>query len=297
MRAIAAAIALFSLAVPAAGQVLLEDHFDGTALDTTKWFVPTGDGTFFGRTQIRPPSEPLTVAGGVLRLQVDTWNPTALVPGDSFWGSEVDSLDTWAVEDGLSFRARVRLVAPVPGGLVGALFSYVFLPGIPGRDEIDFELLTNDVVAAEERVLTNVFDDDDFGQAGDFAFAQVAGLDLTDFHVYEVRWYPDRVEWYVDGSLLRTETDTVPGDPQNVRLNFWVPDAGFAAAYDASLQPAADSGDNETFFYEVDQVRVARISSGVPALPRFAWALLAAVLVATGWGMARPRWRSPARTA
>jgi len=286
VRVLVAAFAFVSIAGSAAGQVLLHDEFDGSSLDTTRWFVPTGDGTFLGRTQIRPPSEALTVSGGVIRLRLDTHNPTALVPGDSFWGSEIDSVDSFSVEDGLSFWARVRLVAPVPGGLVGSLFSFVFLPGIPGRDEIDFELLTNDVAAAEERVLTNVFDDDDFAQPGDFAFAAVNGLDLTDFHVYEVRWYPDRVEWVVDGSIVRTETDTVPDDPQNVRLNFWAPDAAFAAAYDPGLQPAADPQDNETFFYEVDEVRVARIASAVPALPRLGWALLASVLVATAWGMA-----------
>ncbi len=87
-----ALLACTSLFAPlaSAGQVLLRDDFDGSALDTTKWFVPTGDGTFFGRTQIRPPSAPLTVGGGVIRLQLDTWNPSALVPGDSFFGSEID---------------------------------------------------------------------------------------------------------------------------------------------------------------------------------------------------------------
>ena len=51
------------VAVAADAEVLLRDDFDGPGLDATKWFVPTGPGTFFGRTQIRPPSEPLVVAG------------------------------------------------------------------------------------------------------------------------------------------------------------------------------------------------------------------------------------------
>ena len=58
-----AALMLLVLAIGwpalAGGEVLLRDDFDGTALDTAKWFVPTGPGTFFGRTQIRPPSLPL----------------------------------------------------------------------------------------------------------------------------------------------------------------------------------------------------------------------------------------------
>ena len=289
--ALLACTSLLLAPMAAAGQVLLRDDFDGSSLDTTQWFVPTGPGTFFGRTQIRPPSVPLTVAGGVIRLQLDTWNPSALVPGDSFFGSEIDTIDSWAVESGLSFSARVRLVPPIPGGLVGAVFSFVFLPAIPGHDEIDFELLSNDLVAGEERVLTNVFQDDDFSQAGDPVFADVGGLDLTVFHVYEVRWLPDRVEWYVDGALVRTETETVPDDPQNVRLNFWAPDAFFAAAYDASLQPVAAEEDNEIFFYEADWARVRRLGH-VDLMPRFGYPLVAIVLVAAGALALRGRTRS-----
>ncbi len=267
--------------------VLLRDDFDGSSLDTSKWFVPTGDGTFFGRTQIRPPSVPLTVADGVIRLQLDTYNPSAQVPGDSFFGSEIDTLESYAVESGLSFFARVRIVGGAPGGLVGSLFSFVFLPGIPGHDEIDFELLSNDVVAAQERVLTNVFDDDDFSQPGDPVFANVARLDLTAWHVYEIRWTATRIEWYVDSALVRVETETVPDEPQNVRLNFWAPDMFFTAAYDAALQPAAAPEDNEVYYYEVDFVEVRRLPLRVPALGPGA-AVAAAVLLASA--MARQKY-------
>ena len=277
-----------------AATVLLRDDFDGCVLDTDLWFVPEGPGTFFGRTQIRPPAAAPSLAGGVLRLRIDTHNPRALVPGDSFWGSEVATVATYAVETGLSFRARARLVPPVRAGMVASLFSFVFLPAIPGRDEIDVELLTNDVVAARERVLTNAFDDADFAQPGDKAFAGVAGLDLAQFHVFEVRWFTDRVEWRVDGALVRTETGTVPDDPQNVRLNFWVPDAFFAEAYDAALQPAATVGANEIFVYEVDWVEIRRL--GVTPAPGLgsAGGIAAVLLVA---GLLRRRAGGRARNA
>jgi len=262
------------VAVAADAEVLLRDDFDGPGLDATKWFVPTGPGTFFGRTQIRPPSEPLVVAGGVIGLQLDTYNPSALVPGDSFLGSEFDTLETYAVEGGLEFEARVRLVSPLPAGLVGALFSFVYLPASGTRDEIDFELLSNDLVAARERVLTNVFENDDFSQPGDKAFADVAGLDLDAFHVYLVRWQANRVQWFVDGVLVREERNTVPDDPMNVRLNFWAPDASFVEAYDASLQPAATPDENEVFFTEVDWVEIRRPES----LPGLGWGVDAAAL-------------------
>jgi hypothetical protein len=288
-------LAIASSASPAiAGHdVLLRDDFDGALLDTSKWFMPTGPGTFFGRTQLRPPSETLSVAGGVIRLQLDTHNPTAQVPGDSFWGSEIDTIDSYEVASGLSFLARARFAPGVPGGLVGSIFSFVFLPAIPGHDEIDFELLSNDVVAAQERVLTNVFDDDDFSQPGDKVFANVAGLDLTTFHVYEVRWYLDRVEWYVDGNLVRSETETLPDDPQNIRLNFWAPDMFFAEAYDATLVPTATAQNNEVYYYEVDFVEIRRLHAEVPVLGPAGWIVLASLLigVAVVWPLRSARAR------
>lgn len=277
-------ILVLAVALPAVAgdEVLLRDDFDGPSLDTSKWFVPIGPESFFGRTQIRPPSQALAVENGVIRLQLDTHNPDALVSGDSFWGSEIDTIDAYEVASGLSFSARVRFASGVPGGLVGSLFSFVFLPAIPGHDEIDFELLSNDVVAAEERVLTNVFDDDDFSQPGEKAFTQVVGLDLTAFHVYEIRWHSDRVEWYVDGNLVRTETDTVPNDPQNVRLNFWAPDEFFTEAYDATLVPAAAAGNNEVYFYEVDFVEIRRLFADIPTIGPIGFIALGILLAIVG---------------
>ncbi len=48
-----------------------------------------------------------------MRLQLDTHNPWALVPADSFLGSEIDSVDGYALENGIVMEARVRLVRPL----------------------------------------------------------------------------------------------------------------------------------------------------------------------------------------
>lgn len=268
-------------AVSADALVLLRDDFDGSSLDSTRWVVPTGPESYFGRTQIRPPSEPLTVSGGVIRLQLDTYNPDAQTPGDSFFGSEIDTIDSYPVETGLYFEARVRLQGPVPAGLVGGFFSYVFLPP-DRRDEIDFELLSNDLVAGQERVLTNVFDDDDFSQPGVKSFAVVSGLDLGAFNTYAVLWQSNRIEWFVNGESVREETVKVPDDPMTVRLNFWAPDSNFAEAYSAALTPAVTEPENEIYFFEVDYVEIRR----VPPLPvaglRSPLALALALVAAAG---------------
>ncbi|NOT26381.1 MAG: glycoside hydrolase family 16 protein [Acidobacteria bacterium] len=247
-------------ALAAAGSaVLLRDDFNGPALDTSLWFVPTGEGSFLGRTQIRPPTQALQVAGGVLRLQLDTFNPTARVPGDSFWGSEIASRMLFDRGAGLAFRARVRLVRPVPPGLVASLFSYATRGGV--RDEIDFEMLTNDVDAGAPRILTNLFTNDPFSVPGRRQFVTLPASGPTEFTELEVQWMTGAVRWLVNGSVSREQTMGVPTEPMSVRLNFWAPDQNFADAFSAMLQPAASVTGNRTFFYEIDWVEIRRLGT------------------------------------
>lgn len=133
---------------------------------------------------------------------------------------------------------------------MGGFFTYGL--NFPVRDEIDFELLTNDIGA--ERLLTNVFDDDDFSQPGDFEHVGIIGFDPTQWHNYEMRWFIDRVQWFVDGVMVREELDTVPDDPKEVRINIWAPNQFFSQAYDPLLQPAASPAGNMEYELEVDYV-------------------------------------------
>jgi len=232
-----------------------------------------GPGSFFGRTQTRVNEFP-AVVGGVARLQLDTFNPTALVPGDSFYGAEIQTIQEFdpVVNGPMAFETRSRLLAPMPGGLVGSLFTWDLSSTGGSRDEMDFELLSNDIVAGDDRVLTNVFDGADFSNPGDLEFISPAGFDLTAFNTYRIEWDPDRfngfVRFYINGVLVREEFDSVPsgtgpieGIPE-VRLNFWAPDSNFADGFNANLQPVATEAENETFFYEVDYVLVETLDTG-----------------------------------
>ncbi len=243
---------------------VLFDDFDGNSLDLGVWRLPIGPGTFFGRTQIKPPSEAPTVSGGTVVLQLDTHNPTANEPGDSFWGHEIQSLEAFSIGEGLSIRSRVRFLGSPPGGLVGGFFTFGL--NFPIRDEIDFELLSADL--GNEMIFTNVFDDDDFSQAGDFLHLGAPGFDLTEFVEYEIRWLPDRVQWYIDGALIREEVGTVPDDPSEVRVNLWAPSDSFAQAYDATLQPAASPAANQEYELEIDFIEVTAVPepSGLPVI-------------------------------
>ena len=218
----------------AKNRVLLRDDFNGPVLDASRWVMPIGDGTFLGRTQLRPPSSPVEIRAGVLRLQIDTFNPTAVVSGDSFWGTEIVSRQAFERGGGLSLRASVRLVPPIRSGTVASVFSYVTRAGT--RDEIDFELVTQ---KGRERLLTNIFDSEPFDVPGQPRFVSVTGLRLTTFNEFEVVWLPDLVQWKVNGRLVREEEGVSLNEAMSVRLNFWVPGSDFLAAYDRA--PARDT--------------------------------------------------------
>jgi beta-glucanase (GH16 family) len=124
------------------------------------------------------------------------------------------------------------------------------------RDEIDFELLSNEVVASSNRVLTNVFSDDSFFVPGRPQFVSFRGMVLNEFNEFEVRWLPDRIHWFVNASLVREETTGIPDEPMTVRLNLWAPSESFPDAFDPALQPVVNADENRAFFYEVDFVEV-----------------------------------------
>ena len=95
------------------------------------------------------------------------------------------------------------------------------------RDEIDHELLSNaGQGAAPHSLLTNSFNDTPFDGANGAPVTVTnptlaADFDLTEFHDYRIDWLTNRVVYYVDGALVRTETSLVPDDPMRAHFNLW----------------------------------------------------------------------------
>ena len=68
--------------------------------------------------------------------------------------------------------------------------------------------------AAPDNTLTNVWNDGKFASAGSpVTISNPAGFDVTQFHDYRTDWTPTSVKWYIDNTLVRTETAVVPDDP------------------------------------------------------------------------------------
>lgn len=262
---------------------IFRDDFSGISLNQTLWKLPDfpvpppqegePNPTFLGRTQLRSTNDniggiddpPPTVADGVVRLQLDTFNPVlereSVAP--SFFGSEIITQDQFGFTDappsgqGLAFEARVRVPVPIQRGMVTSFFTFELqdpnddgsrnLSGI--HDELTFEMLTNQIDDAlqsstsDQQILTNAYDDDPLGP-GDSQFVDLPGLDLRDFVTLRMEWYPDRVLWYIkqEGSttfdtfqLIREEPIPTPGNDEkvtvpdelmDVRFNIWAAGGG-----------------------------------------------------------------------
>jgi hypothetical protein len=266
----------------ASGQVLFDDEFDGThgniafhpggVVDVSSYRAPFGVGgdNFTGRTNFRftLPQDGVTTAasgsadGKVAVVDLDTYNPGS--PGLSFLGTDVISKRNYAVGGGISVTTRMRVGAGTPAGLVAAPFLYDTQRDGSVRDEIDHELLTNNAQnAGPDNTLTNVWNDGPAASPGaPVLINNPAGFDITQFHDYRTDWTPTNVKYYIDNTLVRTETSVVPDDPMRAHINFWAPDGNFAAAYNAALQPSATSP-GTTYHVEVDRMQISRINTTV----------------------------------
>jgi beta-glucanase (GH16 family) len=233
-----------------------------------------------GRTQLgnKPLLFPKTsTQPAYARLEFDTFNPTNIQHQNSseymFRGTEIYSKRTFSVTPpGVRFEAKVRNEGILPAGLVTSFFSYTQYraPASTLADEIDFEFLTNQLTAAHGPILCTTWHDFNTIHANPgnnntrnpkyAAWTQRSATnDLTKWTIYDIDWYPDHVEWFVDGQLVRTASQTVPTRPMSIRLNFWATSSDWNDAFNADLQPAKDPGDSKKFYYDVSYVKVCTL--------------------------------------
>jgi hypothetical protein len=272
-----AALCLVCLAVSrgagAQSQVLIfNEEFNVPGLiDESKWitpiFEPMCNPAFLGRTALRNwlqkyGQDTLEVhADGYAVLPLDTYNRFAGVPGDSFLGSEIDTVPEFELDSGLGFKARVRIDPALPSGAVTSLFAYRREGECPSfvQDEIDFEFLSRLYVTPPVQVLTNMYISEPAGP-GSPVVVDVPGVVFAgEWNTFRINWRPDSVQWLINGTLIHERCGTVPDGPMSIRLNFWVPDASFELAYDGAFQPVSTPQDNTRFEYLVDYVRVYRL--------------------------------------
>ena len=268
-------VALFVLASGAAQAAeIFRDDFSGSTLDRTRWSVGTWTK---GRTQF---GKSPAISGGIATLKFDTYN--AVNPGALFTGSSITVKTPFSLGSGAELEARVRTNA-MPAGLITSFFTYGG-HDTSLSDEIDFEYLTSaqsKPATANQLSLTSWNDWDslypDPNNPARRSTANVipAGFNVSNFNVFTIRWLKDRVQWLVNGTVVRTSTNAVPNDPMSLSLNFWAPDVSWTSAYSSALQPAATAVAGSTYSYDVDYVVVRTVPE--PAAVA-AWAVSALLL-------------------
>ena len=217
-----------------------------------KWVSPT-DGTYVGRTQFRciPKGRLPAIVGGNAKVLLETYNPTGL----SFYGTDLIAKQPIALGKGILVTVIAKANTPFPRGIVGGIFLYSLKEGSNTlHDEIDFELLSNQ----PGRVQTNLYGNESLGAGRPISYPFAAGA-ATDYHKYQILWLPDRVEWYVDDALIRTETSSLPTGPMYLHISMWAPDSAWPEAYDQALQPVKRAKDNKIYSLLVDSVDVEKL--------------------------------------
>ncbi len=274
---------------PGGGNQLLFDDFNSGTLNSGVWSRYTRDFAPLQRTRWGSNSTNLNEGGtSFTRLTLDSYNPDS--PGQLFLGTEIFTKTSYMVGNGLEAEARLR--APnLPSGLIFAFFliNNRFDGPISDanyrKDEIDFEGITaqQEQFGGRNRLYTNVWnnwneqlygfdgnsdpedtpnrDHDDlvYGPSVDPNF------DYANWNTYKVRWYPDRTEFYVNGTLERVEREVKPDQAMELHFNLWTPTGDFSQAFSGSLPGPVNSANNpdrRIYNFDVDYVRVKALTAG-----------------------------------
>lgn len=275
----ATTLAVLATAAPpaAADQVVFFDDFNGTTIDTTKW-VPglhqwggNNNGVVPENLSVRTVSDNGQNIG-VLVAQANGTRYTGPVRGVKSTNAAYEIGDprrytrqaTGQLSGGLVWtqqrfgagRYEVRMKnLPRPGGC-SCIWNY-YEPGGDDYTEIDIEMPANGHANGADwsrwaGLNTYVAPND--------AGATYQNVDLgfnnndANYHVYRWDWYdgtngPKRIEFYVDGVLRATHTNTVPTSPAQLWVGNW---------------PAAWSGsfDYASQYQYIDWVRISTIGGG-----------------------------------
>ncbi len=249
-----------------AQSTIFADEFDSGSLSGS-WNV-YGTDRWLSRTQFG--NAPVFASEGstkYMRLRLDTYNPEYPLYG--LRGTEMHTKTQYPMGSGMQVEARVR--APgLPRGIVWAFFTLGergTWPDTYARDEIDFENLTN---LASNEIWTNIYNDYNPNitlEGGSEMIKTAAGLNRNNWTIYKIKWYPDRIEWWVNvGSgadiLVRSETNPtlVTDDSQSIRFNIWAADSNWSDAY-ADLPLTDNPSQNTAYYFDVDYVRATSLGA------------------------------------
>lgn len=257
---------------------LFADDFAGSSMNSNDWvsnhwIAGPNNPSYLGLTQMRW-DLPVTV-GGVAKFRLDTWLSDAGGSGKAFSGSEAITKKAFDLNNGgVAFEGKFRFDSTQPGMILGFFAFQQFDEGVKRNphDEIDFEILT----AQLSKISTNVFLAAE--DSANYPISAPMNGSFTDMHTYRMEWLPGMVRWFVDGNLVRTETEHVPVNPMQLHINIWgVPGSANVSKDgqwleslgdslgpklgDPAFVPPASAAGNATYYFDVSGVRVYQLST------------------------------------
>lgn len=127
------------------------------------------------------------------------------------------------------------------------------------HDELDIEIVTNFLQpgASPLRVQLNRYANEPLGSGHGPIVALPSGFDPLASHEWRIRWFKDRVTYFVDGIELLSATSFVPQGAMQANIIVWAPAADWFDAFHSSLQPVANVGLDQRFVALVDYVSVS----------------------------------------
>jgi beta-glucanase (GH16 family) len=189
-----------------------EDNFDGTCLDMSKWDIVTGIARdpYFESQKAWHRAENISVGNGILKII--SKKETMLNQCDDIWFNEtVGTLHICSDYDyttgeiltkkKFSF-GKIEALVKIPKGK-GFFPAFWLFGGNPVYNEIDiFEFMTNNFT---KHKMTTHFDLEGDGTVS-HCVTEYNGPDFSlSYHIFSLIWDPNKIEWYVDGVLKRTD--------------------------------------------------------------------------------------------
>ena len=108
-----------------------------------------------------------------------------------------------------------------------------FVQSSGGGFEVDFEFLTNGLIGSDlpKNDWVNTEDEGYLATAlhpeNHVKYINLGFNPSKDFHVYGILWLADKVEWYVDGQCVRSESGNFEYDGLHIAMNNWTGDTNW----------------------------------------------------------------------
>lgn len=238
-------------------EIVWQDHFTGTSINTSDWLVANHFDHYGGELQVytdRPQN--VSVSGGNLILKIDEENYSCPPGALTEWGCArqfetglpYDYTSGWVetkqVKNTQYGYIEANIHVPYGSGLWPAFWAFVGpgVVGASGPNEIDiFEMLGNQPPTTMGTNLHPQYCNCELFPCITCVYGQQQcptydptilcyGLDVTvpdystGFHRYAVEWSPDHIRWYFDDIMVREHYNPDINDPVRIILNVATPE-------------------------------------------------------------------------